>query len=32
MSLISLPEKITNRQRERRITKWSDYQRLVAGI
>lgn len=32
MSLTSLLEKITNRQRERRITKWSDYRRLVASI
>lgn len=32
MSLTSLLEKITRRQKERRITKWSDYRRLVASI
>ncbi|QDT05331.1 hypothetical protein K227x_37310 [Rubripirellula lacrimiformis] len=32
MNLTSLLETITNRQRQRRITKWSDYRRLVASI
>ncbi len=32
MNLTSLLESITNRQRQRRITKWSDYRRLVASI
>ncbi|KAA1260423.1 hypothetical protein LF1_29630 [Rubripirellula obstinata] len=32
MNLKSSLEPITNRQRQRRITKWSDYRRLVASI
>jgi uncharacterized protein YukE len=32
MNLTSLLEKISNRQRERRISKWTDYTSLVASI
>lgn len=32
MSLTSLLETITRRQRQRRLTKWSDYRQLVARI
>lgn len=32
MSLTSLLEKITNRQQQRRLSKWSDYKTLVARI
>ncbi len=32
MNLTSLLEKISTRQRQRRLSKWSDYKTLVARI